>query len=442
MAKLSSPRTELAVLRAACHRNELISGPILRQLDDSYFYAEESVEAFELIKSIRNETGRPVSYRMLLEHPNITRDTVEFLRNSEAVIQDPRQAKKAINALSEFRRRRNLAEMTNMLGAALAKPTVNSKALLEKAVQQLSVAQSTKDEATYTHFGSRDNSNDVVNRILYEDRSKDIIPTGFKTFDSINGGFFRGSLVAIAGTTGAGKSTLANQLAVNISSAGYPVDVLPLEMSVEEMTVRMMATVTKFDSLKLLLQKMTAREKKLVEEKFAKWRRYLKRKNSGYNIYKPTQDVTMEEALGAMSVYNSPVKIIDYMGLLAGMDGEDQWRRLGAAARYAKVYAETTNSIVIILAQLDDQGKVRYSRAIAEHANNLWSFVATKESREAGIINIEQQKARNQKMFSFSLKVDADMMRVYDLPNNGVDYNAAGGPSQPEKPLPNLADSL
>lgn len=440
MAKLSSPRTELAVLRAACHRNELISGNIIRQLDDSYFYAEESQEAFQLIREIRNETGRPVSYRMLLENPNITADTVSFLRNSEAVIQDPKQATKAINALAEFRRRRALAEMTNTLGDALSKPRVNSKELLHKAAQQLSAAQTAKDDDSYTFFGTRDNANDIVHEILYKDRSNSIVPTGFKTFDSVNGGLFEGSLFAIAGTTGGGKSTLANQLGVNIASAGYKVDILPLEMSKLEMTIRMMANVTNFDALDLLLGKVTSKEKKMIEAKFQKWRNYVKRKGGGYNIYKPGEDVTMEDALNAMSVYGSKVKIIDYMGLLSGMDGDDQWRKLGNAARYGKIYAENTGSIVIILAQLDDMGKVRYSRAIAEHSSNLWTFVSSNESREAGLININQDKARNQRMFPFSLKVNPATMRVRDLPNNGVDY--ANNLPSPDKQLPNLADSL
>lgn len=239
------------------------------------------------------------------------------------------------------------------------------------------------------------------------------------------------------------NSTLANQLAVNFASQGHPVDLMPLEMSEQEMTVRIMATVTKSDSLKILLQKLTPQEQKFIEEKFLKWRKYLNRKKSWYSITKPKEDVGIDEALSLLSVYNSKVKIIDYLGLLAGTDGDDQWRKLGAAARASKIFAENTNSVVIILAQLDEQGKVRYSRAIGEHASNFWTFVSTPETREAGIITINQTKARNQRAFTFSLKVDGAMMRVTDLPNNGVDYNN-NGLSKPvaDEMLPNLADSL
>lgn len=438
MAKLSSPRTELAVLRAACHRNDLVSSTVLTKIDESYFYTEEAQEIFALAKQVRNQTGKAVPYRMLLEHPQISKEAANFFRNSQPAINEKAEAMRAISALGEFRRRRTLAEMANTIGEALNRPQVNSRELLDQAQAQLTRGRSTKDDVSLVRFGYKDNAGDMIKRLLYEDRSQDIIPTGFKTFDSVNGGFFRGSLIGIAGTTGGGKSTLANQLAVNISSMGYPVDILPLEMSELEMSARITATVTRFDLMKILLQRMTAQEEKLVEERMLKWRKMLHRKQSYYAIHKPKEDVTMEEALSMMT---APVKIIDYMGLLANTDGDDQWRKLGAATRYAKIYAEATGSLIIVLAQLDQQGVIRYSRAMAEHMNNLWAFVANKESREAGIINIEQQKARNQRMFPFSLKIDSDMMRVYDLPNNGVDWTPPKQGQQDDN-LPNLADSV
>jgi len=438
MAKLSSPRTELAVLRAACHRDELISGTVLTKIDESYFYSEEAQEIFALAKQVRNQTGKAVSYRMLLEHPQISKDAANFFRNSQPVINDKAEALRALAALGEFRRRRSLAEIANVIGDALNKPTVNSKELMEQAQVRLNRGRASKDDTVLVRFGHKDNAGDVIKRLLYEDRRDDIIPTGFKTFDDVNGGLFRGSLVGIAGTTGGGKSTLANQLAVNIASMGYPVDILPLEMTELEMSARITATVTRFDAMKILLQRMTRSEKALVEQRMLKWRKMLHRKQSYYAIHKPKEDVTMEEAL---SIMTAPVKIIDYMGLLANTDGEDQWRKLGAATRYAKIHAEATNSLIIVLAQLDQQGVIRYSRAMAEHMNNLWAFVANKDTREAGIINIEQQKARNQRMFSFSLKIDSDMMRVYDLPNNGADYQMPKAGQQDDN-LPNLADTV
>lgn len=439
MAKLSSPRTELAVLRAACHRDPLVAGAVLTNVDDSYFYSEEAQDSFNIIRQLRNETGNAVSFRMLLENPGLTRSAGEFLRNSEAVIQDRKQAKAAVGVLEEYRRRRHLAEIANNIGNALDKPKVNSKALLDLTTQGLTKARASKSQNAFTRFGMRDNGTELVRKILHEKRTDDVIPTGFKTYDEVNGGMFRGSLFGVAATTSGGKSVMVNQLAINMSTAGYPVDILPLEMSELEMTVRMMANVCRIDPLKLLLQKTTREERAMVERKFLRWRKMLHAKGSWYNIYKPDEDISIEDALSALSTYNSPVKIIDYVGLLAGMDGDDQAKRLGAAARYAKIYAEATNSLVILVAQLDDAGRVRYSRAIAEHCNDLWTWIANAESREEGVINVVQSKARNHRMFNFSLKIDPNTMRITDLPNGGVGAGPQGGK---EEMLPNLVEEI
>jgi hypothetical protein len=101
--------------------------------------------------------------------------------------------------------------------------------------------------------------------------------------------------------------------------------------------------------------------------------------------------------------------------LLKGVDGDDAWQKLGAVARYCKVYAESKNIIVVLLCQVSDDGKIRYAQAIKEHANYAWIFVSTKTTRENEILNIEQLKARNGRMFDFSLRARLDVMRITDL---------------------------
>jgi hypothetical protein len=125
--------------------------------------------------------------------------------------------------------------------------------------------------------------------------------------------------------------------------------------------------------------------------------------------------MTIEDILASTYPYNSRVLIIDYISLLKGVDGDDAWQKLGAVARYCKVYAETHNKIIILLAQLSDEGMIRYSKAIFEHANYAWKFVATAATREQEIINIEQAKARNGRLFPFTLKSTLSNMRIRDL---------------------------
>jgi hypothetical protein len=98
------------------------------------------------------------------------------------------------------------------------------------------------------------------------------------------------------------------------------------------------------------------------------------------------------------------------------MDGDDMWRALGGAARYAKINAEIENRVNILLCQVSDDGKIRYARAISEHSSNSWVWTSTKESKETGITVVEQPKSRNSMAFPFTIKMNYAQMRLETAP--------------------------
>jgi hypothetical protein len=49
------------------------------------------------------------------------------------------------------------------------------------------------------------------------------------------------------------------------------------------------------------------------------------------------------------------------------------------------------------------------------YVHNCWIFVSTKQTRENEIINVEQLKARNGRLFDFTLSAKLDVMRIGDL---------------------------
>ena len=116
-----------------------------------------------------------------------------------------------------------------------------------------------------------------------------------------------------------------------------------------------------------------------------------------------------------MKPFNYDVIIIDYLGLLKGVDGDDQWRKLSEAARFCKMFAADNNIQIIALAQVDKEGEVRYSKGMLEHANNSFSWVCGKKERERGIIEVEQKKARMAEPFPFYLRMDFATMSIRDL---------------------------
>lgn len=230
------------------------------------------------------------------------------------------------------------------------------------------------------------------------------------------------------------NSLLANALSGRMAERGFKVVVVPLEMSKVEMTSRAIARVAKLDVTKILQRRLAAGEKELAETKYRRWSLKIKKAGGRLTVWKPKEDVTIEDTFAAVASLDADVVIVDYISLLAGTDGDDSWQQLGAIARLGKINAEATNRVNILLCQVNDDGKVRYARAISEHSSNSWVWTTKKEEREKpiGRIKIEQPKARNSRSFPFEVGFDWAHMDVVDVSEVSADV---GDVSEPMKNL-------
>lgn len=437
--KLTSPKAELAALRGMCSKDKKIAGTLLAGLDESFLFSPESVEVYQTIQKIMGETGESPSYRLLIEDPDLSKEARAHFRESQPSVQSMADAKKAVSNLEKYRKRRGLYNLTIDLANQLKATKIDADALLHRAANAISVIRAKKaTDASFLHFGKNNNSMDIVDSILYEDNSVDVIPTQIESFDSISGGVYRGALFTVAANSGGGKSILAVVLAKNFAQQGYKVVLVPLEMSKKEMTTRLMASVTGTDFSDLWLQRLATADRDRVRKKFRKWLKKVKNAGGRLTIYKPEQDETIEEVYAATAAYDADVNIIDYIGLLKGVDGDDQVRALGQVARYGKVNAENTGRANILLCQLSDEGKIKYSRAITEHSSLSWTWTATPESKETGVTKIEQPKSRNSMAFPFYVKINYSCMQI-DSMEMGQENPNLGSVGKKKDAMPNLA---
>jgi hypothetical protein len=211
------------------------------------------------------------------------------------------------------------------------------------------------------------------------------------------------------------NSILANQLTNNQAQMGYHVDITPLEMATKEMVSRTISAQSGKDSIDILLRRLSDADKELVYKRMKRFNRRIAKAGGRLNVFKPRTDMTMEEIMSALHALGSDVTYIDYISLLAGVGGDDAWQKLGEVARFGKIFAEIHNRVVVLLAQVSEEGKIRYSQAIKEHASVAWTFGATEESREKGYLNIDTLKSRNQVRFPFTLKIQYNTTSVSDL---------------------------
>jgi replicative DNA helicase len=416
LATIASPRAELSVLRGMCHPSKKIAGALLSQVDETYFHFPESVELYETIKRHMHESGSTPLYRILVEDPDLSDETRQHFKDSVPTIKTIADADKAARILNKYRQKRGMYYIASNINDQLngkAKTKLNIDDLMEETATAINVVRSRKStKDSFLHFGKNNNSKAVVENILWGNNKDKLIPTGIAAFDDVSGGLPRGGLVTIGANSGGGKSLTANQIAINMATMGYKVLVVPLEMSEEEMTQRTMANVTKTNLTKIIRQQLATGEREAIYKKHRRWERKVRDAGGRYTIFKPKEDMTIEEVFAAISAYTCDVVIVDYISLLKGTDGDDSWQALGAIARYAKINAEIENRVNILLCQVNDEGKIRYARAISEHSNNSWIWVANKESKETGIMRVEQPKARNSMAFPFLIKMDWQYMRI------------------------------
>lgn len=449
--KSYSTRLERIALRSMCSKDPAIAGYVLSHLSPNYFWAEESNEAFDRIVAFIEANGHSPAYTLICEDPKLSVDTREYLSESSGVCKTIEEARQLCDKLNEYRKARSLAKNAKHTLDALTKDSVNLDDLIERHNKTIIEVQTSKsiEDAIY-HVGTKSNTLDRVKEILYGEDNTTHIPTGFKTFDDVNIGMPRGGLFMLGGSTGAGKSHMAVQLAFNVARAGFRVVVVPLEMSYEEMQIRLMANAAKTDSLRIQRKDLTKDERDLVLRRWKRADKEIATNRGRLSIYKPPGDVTHTELTSAISSYKPDVVIVDYVGLLSGADGDDQWKALGRISRYFKNWADQHHAVSVLCAQVDAEGKLRYSRTMGEHATMFWYFVADKESKEQGHMNISQGKGRMMKQFDFTLKIDYATSRITDMPSSEVtDEKSTKGKtrtkeegSSKDKYMPDLSEEI
>lgn len=396
---------------------------LLGSVKEELFYMPWWKEVHHRIKNLVKEKGKAPNEVDILHDPVIADTTKAVIRASQFFatdnhIKDHERCKSAVDQLSQFSKARKLHGIHTQLGEYITKGENDLKKIVHNVSTKLYEINTDSEnfESSIFRLTDQESSDKLIEGILGE-RTARYIPTGFKQFDDVNKGLPRGGLTIVAATTGGGKSLTALSMARAQAEAGFRVCIVSLEMNEFELMERRFSSVTgtPLSQLKEAVTSMTAQEKEKAVETFKAYRARVA-KAGGCEDYKcKMNNLTIEELLYGLKPFAYDVIIIDYLGLLKGVDGDDQWRKLSEAARFCKIFAEDNSMNIIALAQLSKEGEIRYSKGILEHANNSFSWVFGKKELETNIIEVEQKKARMSQRFNFYLKMDFSTMKIQDL---------------------------
>ena len=375
-------------------------------INQEYFEDPRTKEMYRCVMALSKKNSQIPTYPILSQYPSLSPAARELIKDTDEKLPPARNvgdAEVIFGELDKIRKARIISKSIKKMLQILDPEDANPDDAVRVYEKTLLALRHVSDD-TIIRVGLDSNLMEHVDRSLSRTKPN-TIPTGFRDFDEDAGGLPRGGLTVFAASSGGGKSAMGLQVGINAVNAGYNVAIVTLEMNAEQITNRLMSNLAQTNHDYFHLAKAHAQQKKHAREVMDKWNEDNAAAGRRFQVY-CIADTTMSSIALQLRVFDYDVIIIDYINLLNKDDteGNNEAQALAEIARQAKVQASQTNAAWIVLAQLNEQGIVKYSRAIKEHADYMWTWTYGDAERESHVIDIEQQKSRNSKGFKFSLK--------------------------------------
>jgi Replicative DNA helicase len=259
----------------------------------------------------------------------------------------------------------------------------------------------------------------VISRMNEQERERKVINTGFCKLNEVSGGFEAGDLIILSGETGGGKSAFATNLARDIAIVQkQPLLYLNSEMSADQMALRWTSLLGKVKHSDL-------RNGNLTEELYQEVINDLSilGKSNLHTATIPDLKISsvLSEVRRAKRRYQARVVVVDYIGRVDMENASrDDWQVMTGAARKLKTIAQQEQLVIIMIAQLNAEGRLAQASYMT-HEADLWLNLrkpTEKELKEEQLpwwnIVLEIKKARNARMGKIKMKFRGEVMAFYD----------------------------
>lgn len=186
------------------------------------------------------------------------------------------------------------------------------------------------------------------------------VPTGFSKFDEMTSGMQKGDLLILAARPSMGKTILAMNITINAAKAGFPVGFFSLEMSAEQIVLRMLSAESKIPQQRIRNAIISSEEwvdltntaAQLAEVKI-------------FIDDTPSISIMELRAKARKLKAKSDIKllVIDYLQLLHGTGKhENRTQEISEISRSLKALAKELNIPILALSQLSRQLESRMDK--------------------------------------------------------------------------------
>ena len=236
-----------------------------------------------------------------------------------------------------------------------------------------------------------ESTKDILNRLVDElekNEPAEAFGTGLSLMDEITtGGVKRGELATIGAPTSGGKSILLLQIALQAIRAGKHVAIFSLEMSATQVMSRLISAVCGFNVAALRYNKT-----KGDMDAFKAAMRELKQAKLTVISGTSAMDDIDGQIRELVAKGKCDLAVVDYLQLVhlrAMASNETREQHVSEITRRLKAIALQLNIAMATASQLNEEGKLRESRAIGMHSDHVWiirhgdeSFVTVDKNRD------------------------------------------------------------
>lgn len=189
----------------------------------------------------------------------------------------------------------------------------------------------------------------------YHEKMETASISGYPEIDGNIGSFMGGDYIALGGSTGTGKTSLALNLARQFCAQDKTVLYCSLEMPLEQLQNRFVCINKRLNALKFRSQGFNAQEWQIYKEGLKELKQWNLNVITDYNL-------TVEKLkIYAMQQQKSGLDfiIIDYLGLMSGYGNKSLYEKSTILSRKIKILATELKIPILVLVQLNRDLKNR-----------------------------------------------------------------------------------
>ena len=238
---------------------------------------------------------------------------------------------------------------------------------------------------------------------------KEFFPTGLLKVDrALKGGMHKGEMMTVASETGGGKSIYLVQAALANLEEGKSVLFFSLEMKAKDILTRMACNLAGYPVREPEDYK-NANQHELLKINAA----LLKLHQLPIEIVDGVAEIDEIEA--QINRYTgekrADVIIVDYLQIISSDGDENRESQISEIARRLKLAALKNNSIMLTASQLNDDGRLRESRAIGMHSDQV---VYIEHIKEKSRLTIKKNR-RGQRNYMTDIIMRGDISKLEEV---------------------------